>query len=173
MSMASEGPPGKPQVAVLNNRTPISKRNNETKLIQSTDNLKLDGQCRFGHCKLGDLCKRSHGDPLGEVTTNPTAPMPTNVAQIQVPHRTSSTPVTSSNVPGQPTTSSASTLSRPNAPTTTLNASPGAIPKEQAKKLCFSWAKSGTCQFGSKYRNDHDVNVRRPLSIRSASCARN
>ncbi|KZP26839.1 hypothetical protein FIBSPDRAFT_335565 [Athelia psychrophila] len=169
MSMASEGPPRKPQVAVLNNRTPISKRNNETKRIQSTDNLKLDGQCRFfiqGHCKLGDLCKRSHGDPLGEVTTSPTAPMPTDVAQTQVPHHTSSTTVTSSNVPGQPTTSSASTLSRPNAPTTASNASSGTVPKEQAKKPCFSWAKSGTCQFGSKCRNDHDVNV--PLRINRA-----
>ncbi|KZP14856.1 hypothetical protein FIBSPDRAFT_751261, partial [Athelia psychrophila] len=37
------------------------------------------------------------------------------------------------------------------------------------KTPCFSWGIRGTCRFGSKCRYDHDVNVRRPLSIRSAS----
>ncbi|KZP26841.1 hypothetical protein FIBSPDRAFT_928499 [Athelia psychrophila] len=156
--MASEGPPGKPQAAVPNNRT-RSKRNNQTKNVQATDNLKLNGKCRFfiqGHCKFGDLCKRSHGDPPGEVTTSLTIRIP-----IQVPRHTSSTPATSSNVLGHPTTSSASTLLRSNAPITApyLNPSPGTIPPKQAKKPCFSWAKSGTCQFGNKCRNDHDTNV--------------
>ncbi|KZP26834.1 hypothetical protein FIBSPDRAFT_781634 [Athelia psychrophila] len=156
--MASEGPPGKPQVAALNNRT-RSKRKNQTKHGQVTDNLKLTERCRLfieGRCKLGDLCKRSHGDPQGEITINTTVRTPT-----QVPHHTSSTPGTSSNDLRHPNTSSASTLSRPNTPITTphSNPNPRTIPKKQAKKPCLSWANSGTCQFGSKCRNDHDVNV--------------
>ncbi|KZP28453.1 hypothetical protein FIBSPDRAFT_1039575 [Athelia psychrophila] len=167
MSMASEAPTGKPRVAFPNTDRTRFKRNNQTRRqhVQPTDHLKLDGKCRFfmqGRCKFGDLCKRSHGDPPGEVTViSPTVRMPTDFSQTEVPHHTSITTSTSSNVLRHPTTSSASTLSQPNAPTTTPHSNPslGTIPKKQAKKPCFSWAKSGTCQFGSKCRCDHDVNV--------------
>ncbi|KZP03466.1 hypothetical protein FIBSPDRAFT_1055271, partial [Athelia psychrophila] len=163
MSMTSEAHTGRSQVAGPNNRT-RSKRNKQTKHVQATDNLRLDEKCRSfiqGHCKFGELCKRSHGDPPGKVTTSPTVRMPTDVSQTQLPHHTSSTPATSSNVLEHPTTSSASTLSRPNARTTTAhtNPNPGTIPKKQTQKPCLSWAESGTCQFGSRCRDDHDVNV--------------
>ncbi|KZP26858.1 hypothetical protein FIBSPDRAFT_781676 [Athelia psychrophila] len=164
--MASEAPTGKPQVALPNNRTRPG-RNNQMQHVQATDDLKLEGKCRFfmqGHCKFGNLCKRSHGDPPGEFITSPTVRMPTDVSQTQVPHHASGTSATSSNAPGQSTTSSASTLLRPNATTTTTttvhsSASPGTIPPKQAKKACFSWAKSGTCQLGSKCRYDHNANA--------------
>ncbi|KZP13799.1 hypothetical protein FIBSPDRAFT_834687 [Athelia psychrophila] len=71
----------------------------------------------------------------------------------------------STRVPHHSTTSSASTLSRPNARTTTTphsNPSPGPITTD-VKTPCPSWAKWGTCQFGSKCRYDHDANV--PLRI--------
>ncbi|KZP04504.1 hypothetical protein FIBSPDRAFT_1054631 [Athelia psychrophila] len=160
--MATEPPAGKPQVAVPKNR-PRCKRNNQMQHVQVTDNLELNGKCRFfiqGHCEFGDLCKRSHGDSPGEVTTSPTVRVPTDVSQTEIPDHTSSTPVTTSNVLGHPTTSSASTLSRPNARSTTphSNRSPGTSPNNQVKKPCFSWAKSGTCRFGSKCRYGHNVN---------------
>ncbi|KZP14870.1 hypothetical protein FIBSPDRAFT_867845 [Athelia psychrophila] len=167
MSIASEAPPGKPQIALPNDRT-RSTWNNQTQHVQTTSHLKLDGKCRFliqGHCKFGDLCSRSHGDPPGEVTTSPTVCKPTDISQTQVLHRTSNTLETFSNVLGYPITSSASTRSPPNAPTTThhSNPGPGTIPNNRVKKPCFSWAKSGTCQLGSKCRYDHDMNV--PLRI--------
>ncbi|KZP14858.1 hypothetical protein FIBSPDRAFT_99475 [Athelia psychrophila] len=83
--MTSEAPPGKPQVPVPKNRT-RSKRNNQTQHVQVTDNLKFDGICCFfiqGHCEFGDVCKRSHGDPPGEVTPSLTARMPTDISQTQ------------------------------------------------------------------------------------------
>ncbi|KZP26844.1 hypothetical protein FIBSPDRAFT_928501 [Athelia psychrophila] len=125
--MASEGPPGKPRVALPNNRpSRRAKRKNQTQHVP------------------------------GEVPTSPAARIPT-----QVPHRKSGSSATSSNVLGQPTTSSASTVSRPGAPTPTAhsNASPGTIPPKQAKQPCVSWAISGTCQLGSKCRYDHSANV--------------
>ncbi|KZP26845.1 hypothetical protein FIBSPDRAFT_781658 [Athelia psychrophila] len=163
MSMVSEAPTGKPQVAFPNDQT-RSRPNNQTQHIQATNHLKLDGKCCSfiqGHCKFGDLCKRSHGDPPSQVTQSPTVRMPIDVAQTQVPHHTSRATVTFSNVLGQPTTSSTSTLSRLNARTTTphSNPSPRTIPPKQANKPCLSWAKSGTCQLGSKCRYDHNVNV--------------
>ncbi|KZP26849.1 hypothetical protein FIBSPDRAFT_1040588 [Athelia psychrophila] len=164
MSMVSEAPAGKPQVALPNNQT-RSRPNNQTQHVQATKHLKLDGKCRFfmqGHCKFGDLCKLSHG---GAVITSPTVRMPTDASQTPVPRHTSGIPATSSNVPGQPTTSSASTLSRPNARTTAphSNPGPGTIPNNQFQKPCFSWVKSGTCQFGSKCKYYHDAKV--PLRI--------
>ncbi|KZP14840.1 hypothetical protein FIBSPDRAFT_833619 [Athelia psychrophila] len=48
----------------------------------------------------------------------------------------------------------ASTCSRPDAPSLTLQ--PVA---NQARNACFSWGRTGTCQFGSKCRYDHDMNV--------------
>ncbi|KZP26862.1 hypothetical protein FIBSPDRAFT_781690 [Athelia psychrophila] len=61
MFMASGSSTGQPPAALPDNR-PRSRR-----------------KCRLfmhGQCKFGDLCKRSHGDPPGEVTASPTLCMP-------------------------------------------------------------------------------------------------
>ncbi|KZP26840.1 hypothetical protein FIBSPDRAFT_1040583 [Athelia psychrophila] len=56
-----------------------------------------------------------------------------------------------------------STSSGPNAPIATPRSNPSLsldpIANNQAKKACVSWARTGTCRFGSKCRNDHDVNA--------------
>ncbi|KZP03751.1 hypothetical protein FIBSPDRAFT_904790 [Athelia psychrophila] len=128
-------PAKKPQVAVPKDRT-RSEPNGQAQPVQVTENLKLSGKCRLfiqGHCEFGDLCKRSHGDSPGEATTSPTIRIPVRAFEMILP--------SSVLIKRHATTSSASTLSRPNARTTTphSNPSPGTIPDNQVKTPCFSW----------------------------------